>query len=68
MYDVNEFRFEIKEDNFGLGYKRLDVNEIFSGSNKIGAIPADTNSSVADLLFPGMNKGSKKKRGITGHV
>ncbi len=68
LYDVNEFRFEIKEDAFGLGYKRLDVNQIFSGSNKLGAIPADANASVADMLFPGLGTKSSKKRGMTGQV
>jgi hypothetical protein len=68
LYDVNEFRFEIKEDLFGLGYKRLSVNEIFSASNKLGAVPVDKNSSVADLLFPGLAQKSSKKRGITGQV
>ena len=68
LYDVNEFRFEIKEDLFGLGYKRLSVNEIFSGSNKLGALPVDKNSSVADFLFPGLAQKASKKRGITGQV
>ena len=51
-----------------MGYKRLSVNEIFSGSNKLGALPVDKNSSVADFLFPGLAQKASKKRGITGQV
>ncbi len=29
-FDVDEFRFEVKEDVFGLGYKRLDVAGLLS--------------------------------------
>ncbi|CAF0703112.1 unnamed protein product [Brachionus calyciflorus] len=61
-FDINDFQFEIKEDFFGLGYKRLDVGNLFGKS--------DTNSLVnespaASLLFP-MGANTTKKKGITG--
>lgn len=68
LYDINQYKFDIKEDTFGLGYKRLDVNELFAGSNKIGALTVDKTSSVADILFPEMRKKTSKKLAISGHV
>lgn len=53
---MNEFQFEIKEDLFGLGYKRLDVTNIFNHNTSITA----QESPAASLLFP-MLEGSQKK-------
>lgn len=65
-YDVNQFQFEIKEDQFGLGYKRLDVGSLFGHSSSSTAV---TESPAASLLFPMMDKKQKiNKKGISGHV
>ena len=65
MFDVNEFKFEIKEDLFGLGYKRLDVDDIFNRRSQI----KNTQSTVANILFPEMTDRTKsKKKTITGQV
>ncbi len=67
-FDVDEFRFDIKEDLFGLGYKRLDVTKLLNrGDTKnLGAIE----SPAASLLFPDLGgvvdlKG-KSRRGMMG--
>jgi hypothetical protein len=63
-FDVNEFQFEVKEDLFGIGYKRLDVSAFFGGNS------APEESPAASLLFPMMNNNQKKinKRGISGQA
>jgi hypothetical protein len=77
LFDVNQFQFEIKEDTFGLGYKRLNVNQLFTGdSAMVGATATsahkEVDSDIASLLFPDLAKSSndksKKKRGMTGQV
>lgn len=67
-FDVNDHKFEIKEDLFGLGYKRLDVNEILSVGSK--APIANEQSVVANILFPEMTnkKNVKNKKTISGQV
>lgn len=58
-YDIHEQKFEIKEDVFGLGYKRLDVEEIFSAKKQ----PKNQEQSlVANLLFPEMDVTSSKTK------
>ena len=46
-FDINEFKFEIKEDRFGIGYKRLDVGSLFGGGGS-----SRLESAAAALLFP----------------
>lgn len=67
-FDVNEHKFEIKEDLFGLGYKRLDVNEILNVGSKVPT--ANTQSVMANILFPEMaNKTKTKgKKTMSGQV
>ncbi len=71
LFDVNQFQFAIKEDTFGLGYKRLDVNQLLSG-NLSETVQEDAESGVASLLFPELSKKANvkanKKRGMTGQV
>ncbi len=55
----------IKEDLFGLGYKRLDVSNLF-GSDKTSSV-IQNESPAANLLFP-MGAPDQKKKGITGQV
>ena len=64
-FDINEFQFVIKEDLFGLGYKRLDVSNLF-GSDKASSV-IQNESPAASLLFP-MGAPDQKKKGITGQV
>ena len=64
-FDINEFQFVIKEDLFGLGYKRLDVSNLFGNENSSKAIVNE--SPAASLLFP-MGVPGQKKKGITGQV
>ena len=64
-FDINEFQFVIKEDMFGLGYKRLDVSNLFGNENSAKAIVNE--SPAASLLFP-MGVPGQKKKGITGQV
>jgi len=62
-FDVNEFQFEIKEDQFGLGYNRLDVNNLL-GTSKIAE-----ESPAANLLFPmAANLPKVNKKGIAGQA
>ena len=64
-FDINEFQFEIKEDLFGLGYKRLDVGNLFihNAGNQVEESPA------ASLLFPMMkNQAKVNKKAISGQV
>ena len=65
-FDVNEFQFEIKEDVFGLGYKRLDVSNLFNQNHTSSAVQE---SPAASLLFP-MIEGQKKgnKYAMSGQV
>ena len=63
---MNEFQFEIKEDLFGLGYKRLDVANLFNhgSGNGLGVVHE---SPAASLLFPMIEEKSKKgKPGMMG--
>ncbi len=66
-FDVNEFQFEIKEDVFGLGYKRLDVTKLFNQNAE--ASHGALESPAASLLFP-MIAASKKgnKFGMSGQA
>ncbi len=66
-FDVYEFQFEIKEDLFGLGYKRLDVGGLFG---KGSSASLDTESPAASLLFPMMSDKAKSnnKKAIKGHA
>lgn len=68
-FDINEFQFVIKEDLFGLGYKRLNVASLFGQQQQQNSAVINE-SPAANLLFPqgpgGAQKGSKK--GITGQV
>lgn len=68
-YDVNEFQFEIKEDLFGLGYKRLDVDNLF-GNKTGGSSMTVMESPAASLLFPMIPQGQKQgsKKTIKGQV
>jgi len=50
---------------FGLGYKRLDVSNLFGNENSAKAIVNE--SPAASLLFP-MGVPGQKKKGITGQV
>jgi hypothetical protein len=62
-FDVNEFQFEIKEDQFGLGYNRLDVN------NLLGTSKLPEESPAASLLFPMAADLTKvNKKGIAGQA
>jgi hypothetical protein len=65
-FDVNEFQFEIKEDLFGLGYKRLDVGNMFG----TGASSTFTGESpAASLLFPMVpDQAKSSKKAIKGQV
>jgi hypothetical protein len=75
-YDVNQFQFDIKEDLFGLGYKRLDVGNLFNyenGENNKSKTSSNTigESPAAALLFPMVDKNKNKansKRSIAGHA
>ena len=61
QFDVNEFQFEIKEDVFGLGYKRLDVKNLFSHND--ATTSAVNESPAASLLFPMIDKKPKATAG-----
>jgi hypothetical protein len=72
-FDVNQFQFDIKEDLFGFGYKRLDIGNLFNYGNGAGntnmSADAISGSPAASLLFPMMeNNKAKSKRSITGHA
>ena len=60
QFDLNEFQFVVKEDLFGLGYKRLDVTNLFSHTSTTSA--ADE-SPAASLLFPMIDKKPKATAG-----
>lgn len=65
-YDVNEFFFEVKEDLFGLGYKRLDVANMFSHDKSQSSVQE---SPAASLLFPMIDcKKKGNKSGMTGQA
>jgi hypothetical protein len=66
-FDVNEFQFEIKEDLFGLGYKRLDVGGMFGKSSSSNF---ESESPAASLLFPMVSDRAKtsNKKAIKGQV
>lgn len=70
MYNPDEFQFEVKEDFFGLGYKRLDVNSLLGKGGGEASSGASFESPAASLLFPSINKNEKKinKKGFSGHV
>jgi G patch domain-containing protein 1 len=65
-YDIGQFQFEVKEDLFGLGYKRLDVGTLFGHKS---SDPAHE-SPAASLLFPEAAGKSTKvnKKGFSGHA
>lgn len=63
-FDVNDFQFDIKEDLFGLGYKRLDVGNLFGKPETLVE-----ESPAASLLFPmAANQIKNNKKGMSGHV
>jgi hypothetical protein len=61
QFDLNEFQFVIKEDLFGLGYKRLDVKNLFSHNDSSKS--AIDESPAASLLFPMIDKKPKATAG-----
>lgn len=70
-YNSDQVEFEVKEDYFGLGYKRLDVGNLFGkgeAQGKPGVVVQE--SPAASLLFPNLNPNEKKinKKGFSGHV
>jgi G patch domain-containing protein 1 len=71
-FDVNESQFEIKEDMFGLGYKRLDVGSLFGKSTTSGIRSGldSSESPAASLIFPMMPNQSKSsdKKSIKGQA
>lgn len=68
-FDVNEFQFEIKEDVFGLGYKRLDVTKLFNQNTKTTAQGSMQESPAASLLFPMIEANRKgNKFGMSGQA
>ena len=68
-FDVNEFKFEIKEDLFGLGYKRLDVGNLFNYNKNSSNSQNISESPATNLLFPMIPENQKtNKKGIGGHV
>lgn len=67
-FDVNEFQFEIKEDVFGLGYKRLDVTKLFN-QNTTSSQGSIQESPAASLLFPMIEANRKgNKFGMSGQA
>ena len=68
-FDINEFQFEIKEDMFGLGYKRLNVGSLFGQEPQPSGATMDSSTSMANLLFPTMaDSGKKSAKSIAGQV
>ena len=68
-FDMNEFQFEIKEDLFGLGYKRLDVANLFGQNSSAAASSLEKESLAASLLFPMVsNQNKSSKKAIKGHA
>lgn len=70
-FDIGQFQFEIKEDLFGLGYKRLDVGNLFGTTKESGGQNSVKESPAASLLFPMMSGANEKKinkKGFTGQV
>ena len=68
-FDINEFQFEIKEDMFGLGYKRLNVGNLFGQESQTSVAATDPSTSIANLLFPTMaDNGKKNAKSIAGQV
>lgn len=68
-FDINEFQFEIKEDMFGLGYKRLNVGNLFGQESQTSAAAAGSSASIANLLFPTMaDNGKKNAKSIAGQA
>lgn len=72
-FNTEQFQFEVKEDYFGLGYKRLDVGSLFGKGQTATSQAAEATSHespAASLLFPSLNKSEKKanKKGIGGQA
>lgn len=63
---MNEFQFEIKEDLFELGYKRLDVQDLFSNKSSSKSTEVVSESPAASLLFPMMDLKKNKPTSIGG--
>ena len=68
-FDINEFQFEIKEDLFGLGYKRLNVDSLFGQDSQSANGSKEIATSMANLLFPTLaDSGKKTSKTIAGSV